>query len=373
MPGKRALWHKAKHSIRDFIYAFSEKSRKGIIFDTPHYFHYLHVEPIILAIKDDPCYRVTIVKWQGFEDKYKLPGVKYICKDDVRKNLFSVYDCYITTEYYGICWWFGGDVLKIYLLHGVGPKASYIKNKQLNYYDYVFCPGPAVYKMQSEIVEKCKICKTGLPVTDTLLHNDGFKGEQYTFKDTSKPILLYAPSWSNNSEMISVDEDILYVLKEQPIYNIVIKPHPLLLDPERCEGKDWGACFSSVEGKNVIVYKETNTSIYEILRTADILLGDISSVIYEFMILERPVIIYAKENIFEYYGSMNEYRNLLEAVYKIKKPENLIDILKLLTFDKKDTMIEERKALLNKTFFALGNSVNATKNTLSNLLKHESQ
>ena len=371
MLGKRALWHRVMHLVRDILYVFSRERRKDIIFDTPYYFHYLHIEPIVLAIKDDPCYRVTIVKWEGFDNKYKQSGVEYVGIDDARKKPFRVYDCYFTTEHYGMSGWFGGDVLRIYLLHGVGPKGSYIKNKLLNDYDYVFCPGPTVYRMQSEIVDKGKICKTGLPVTDTLLRRDGFKDERYAFKDTSKPILLYAPSWSSSSEMISLDEDILYVLKEQIIYNVVIKPHPLLLNPERCDGKDWGASFSSVEGDNVIVYKKTDISIYGILRSADILLGDISSVIYEFMILERPVIIYAKENVFEHYGSMNEYRDLLEAVYKINKPENLIDILKLLAFDKNDTMIEERKALLNKTFYALGDSVNATKNTLSKLLKHE--
>jgi hypothetical protein len=117
MLNKRMLWHRMIRLARDFFYTCIGRKCKHIIFDAPHYFHYLHIEPIILAMRGEQNIKITVLKWDDFDDKYKLPGIKYICRDDVQGNVFHVYDCYFTTEHSGIFWWFGEDVLKIYLLH----------------------------------------------------------------------------------------------------------------------------------------------------------------------------------------------------------------------------------------------------------------
>ena len=370
MSGKRMKWHFFLHHLRDAYFFIIGKKYTHILFHAPVYFHYLHIEPLILSMRSNKNIRISVVKWDTYDETRNIQGVNFISKENIRESIFGVYDCYFTTEYLKEFWWFGKDVKKVYLLHGVGPKSSYIKNDGLKEYDCVFSPGPEVRKMQAEVVNKNKIYNTGLPVTDTLVHKANEEKAWFDFKDNSKPVLLYAPSWSNSQDMVSIDDEILRSLKSQRICNVIIKPHPLLLQPSRCEGKNWLAKFNQVEGDNLIVCKEIDTSIYGILKGSDMVLGDISSVLYEFMVLDRPTLVYADERIFHYYGSRSEYDSLMPAVHKVKSAHDLEEALMFIV-KQVDNKSVERQWLLEKTFYNLGTSVDATLSQLYQILDVE--
>ncbi|PTQ79165.1 CDP-glycerol glycerophosphotransferase (TagB/SpsB family) [Nitrosospira multiformis] len=343
------LWHSYNRIAR--------RKKKKILFDCPYDFHYSHLQPLIESLSRHSEFDITVVKTDDFSQT-KLEGVKYIDTDTLQQEIFAVYDIYFTTEFDILPWWFTG-VTRIFFLHGVGPKVSYFASEKLRVFDVVLAPGPYVESKQRAFLKKDAVLyPAGLPVTDRYF----LPGEQslpaYIKFEEKKNIILYAPSWSSNPGQVSIDLDILHALSSQTTCNVIIRPHPNLLVPELCAGIKWKEVIEEILSKNrrIFLHAGRGTSVYEVLGCVDILLGDISSVVYEFLALDRPIILYLKEGVDEFYQSEEFVLETRLACYNINDPATLpATVLRCL--QNKNSLSAERKKMMARSLYNPGRAI----------------
>ncbi|MGP5646298.1 CDP-glycerol glycerophosphotransferase family protein [Psychrobacter celer] len=131
-----------------------------------------------------------------------------------------------------------------------------------------------------------KIAETGYPRVDLSLNLD-HDGKQLIAKrlgvKLDRPVILYAPTWRGTSETKNFDtdklkKDLVYLKDRQ--YQVVFKGHHLA-----------EKLLNDLNISNIIIAsKEVDTN--ELLGITDILISDYSSIIFDFLKLDKPIISY---------------------------------------------------------------------------------
>ncbi len=99
--------------------------------------------------------------------------------------------------------------------------------------------------------------------------------------------LLYAPTWQDAEDSSSFFQWTQRVISQLPSeWNLIIKPHPLL---QQKRPAHYYALLAQIERKTNVLFIEEFVPIYPILSRIDILLGDHSSVGYDFLAFNRPL------------------------------------------------------------------------------------
>lgn len=174
--------------------------------------------------------------------------------------------------------------LKVQIFHGVGieKKSHYVIR---DFYDIYLTSGPIVTARYDKLAQQLghfKVIETGWPKFDHIL-NYSIKGSIYQkLKKTTHKYILYAPTFSRKMQSANaLLETILNQKKENEIW--FIKFHELM-------SQEIVAQFENIKNPNFLLIRENNITPY--LHLADIMISDTSSVIYEFLALEKPVITF---------------------------------------------------------------------------------
>jgi CDP-Glycerol:Poly(glycerophosphate) glycerophosphotransferase len=132
----------------------------------------------------------------------------------------------------------------------------------------------------------------GMPKSDCLvdgnLSRDGVL--EGSGLDPQRPTVLYAPTWSRFSSLNVMGEDIVRRLIAAG-YTVLVKLHENSLDPAYfCSGgEDWIARLTPLlpRGRGLLV-RSSDASPW--LVAADVLITDHSSIGFEYLLLDRPVV-----------------------------------------------------------------------------------
>lgn len=138
--------------------------------------------------------------------------------------------------------------------------------------------------------------------------------------NTKCPTILFAPTWNEETSAAFYFQNRLYDLIASvfPEFKLIVKLHPAIIHAAKykfnfnlerpvfevdqkyrhnahqlCE--IWAKI--SAEHDNVSFVTETNSNIADFYDQTDILISDGSSLIWEFMVLDRPIILYNSETI----------------------------------------------------------------------------
>ncbi|CCB84983.1 putative uncharacterized protein [Parachlamydia acanthamoebae UV-7] len=107
------------------------------------------------------------------------------------------------------------------------------------------------------------------------------------------PTILYAPTWQDLEESTSFFDSSKHILEDLPRdYNLVVKLHP------RLELDDTVAYYQILgkhQGKSNIVFLKDFPLVYPLLDYADIYIGDMSSVGYDFLAFNKPMFFLNKQ------------------------------------------------------------------------------
>lgn len=137
------------------------------------------------------------------------------------------------------------------------------------------------------------IIETGYPRNDTIFHADRDyvinKLRKYGVDvDPNKKIVLYAPTWKGEqygNPVINVEEydnfvDTVYKYVDKEKVQVLFKPHQIVYKTLRENGQ--------LQSNFIPATIDTN----EILSVTDVLVSDYSSIFFDFMVTDRPILFY---------------------------------------------------------------------------------
>ena len=236
---------------------------------------------------------------------------------------------------------FGYDVLG----KGYGASESYISDIKIHSnYDVVTVSSKEVAKHYATAfdMEEEKIYSTGIPRTDIFFSKDAIEEAKSRVYERfpalkNKRVVLYAPTFRGKGQTdvcfdMTVDlEAINNSINDETVF--ALKMHPFV--KTRLENNM----------KNVVDLSDYE-DINDLLMIADMLVTDYSSVIFEFSIMEKPIIMYApdKEEYIAERDFYYEYDSFVPGPIT-KTTDEIIALMNCTSFD-----LSKVKAFKNKFF-----------------------
>ena len=209
--------------------------------------------------------------------------------------------------------------LKTQVFHGLaGEKKGHFRIRQ--YFDLYLTQGPYFTDRFLKLKKKHEtfdVIETGWPKLDKYYRkNDEFNVERLNLisEHKSKYIILYAPTFSPRlTSAPHVHNEIKSLAKNQD-YIILLKFHPLM-------DEKWVKKYQNIadKHKNIIFKKEKDITKYIII--SDLIISDTSSVVYEFLLLDKPAITFRNISKSIFWKNLNNYDNLVNEVSKILKKD----------------------------------------------------
>ncbi len=212
---------------------------------------------------------------------------------------------------------------KAQVFHGLaGEKASHFKVR--GYFDVYLTQGPYFTKKFNEIKAKHKnfeVIETGWCKLDVYEKNKvSYLAEKAELlaKHNAKKLLVFAPTHNVSMNCAPFLTGEFKKLAANKDYLIVVKFHELTK-------AEVMTAYEELASKhdNIVMSKEPNIS--KLIYIGDLLISDTSSVVYEFILLDKPVLTYKSkaENIL--WDDVKEYTNLEEKVNENLVVDNFKD------------------------------------------------
>jgi hypothetical protein len=210
------------------------------------------------------------------------------------------FDLYVNTDFWNMTW-LPRRARRVHLFHGVAGKYELDAPVRLaltiSTFDRLFFPNRDRLTRYAEagLVDPCSpvAALIGYPKVDCLVDGSLDREQIATALglDRSRPTVIYAPTWSPYSSLHLMGEAILRILSGLDV-NVIVKLHDRSFDAaaRASGGIDWRQHLRRItRGGRVHVVDGADVSPY--LFVADALITDHSSVGFEYMLLDRPLIV----------------------------------------------------------------------------------
>ena len=221
--------------------------------------------------------------------------------------------------------------VKTQIFHGLaGEKKGHFRIR--HYFDLYLTQGPYFTRGFNKFKAKYKnfdVIETGWPKLDVYGKNKTlYEVEKKKLLDTHKAntILLYAPTFSPSLTSAPHLIEQIRQLAQNSDYLILIKFHPLMDNKWIDIYKELANTYSNISFQN-------EKNIITFLLMADLMISDTSSVIYEFLLLNKPVITFKNISKKIQWEDSKDYSALISLVER-----NLND----------DPFAEKRKLIFNE-------------------------
>ena len=198
--------------------------------------------------------------------------------------------------------------VKTQVFHGfAGEKKGHFRIR--NYFDLYLTQGPYFTKTFIEKRKKhqdFEVTETGWSRIDNLfIENSDLNNKKEELLETysKEKILLYAPTFSPKLTSAPYLQKELISISKESNYLLIIKFHPLMNEALKNEYENLAK-----ENKNILIFNDND--ITDLLKIADLLISDTSSVIYEFSLLNKPVITFNNIAKIKYWEDSKKYKML---------------------------------------------------------------
>lgn len=254
----------------------------------------------------------------GLTFLYHYATAKYI----IRESEFNSIGLWPSKKSIVVQLWHASGAFKKFGLH---TKRNYWikfwRKKDIEKWNVVFCSSNYVVDIYSKAFggfDKEKIVVNGLPRNDVLFKLSKMRNDlRKNFKIRNEKLILFAPTFREKTRReyyISMVEDIKFLSKSlTEEYKLAVRLHPniskLCID------------FSCILDLNSIAAEEA-------LVISDILITDYSSIIFDFALLEKPMIFYAPDlhNYYNRRGFYFDYETFVPGPISYTKEELLKNI-----------------------------------------------
>ena len=185
---------------------------------------------------------------------------------------------------------------RVQIFHGVSLKNRAVHKKALEY-DRLFLAGEYMKRKFMETwglaEDDTRFEMIGMPKVDPLVNGslDREEIKKDLRIDNHLPTVIYAPTRPSitSSSLQMVGEQIINTIADMEV-NFLIKLHDRAYKQWRRKSEDWKQKLAKFEKSNVRIIEDYNIIPY--LFISDLLVSDISSVINEFCLVDRPIVLY---------------------------------------------------------------------------------
>lgn len=110
--------------------------------------------------------------------------------------------------------------------------------------------------------------------------------------DKKRPVIVYAPTWTDFENTTTFFNSYEFVMGQLPQdYNLIVKLHPRL---ELEDPANYYRIIGQYEKQPNILFTKDFLPVYPLLAKADVYLGDMSSVGYDYLIFDKPMLFLNK-------------------------------------------------------------------------------
>lgn len=199
------------------------------------------------------------------------------------------------------------------------------------YFDTYFTQGPFFTRGFNALAKKYKdfeVVETGWPRQDWIhanLRTFDPEKEALLQKHGKSKLALYAPTFSPSLTSLPFIKEGLVKLVEEKDVLLILKFHPLTRTEWMNEYKELAE-----KHEHILWVEDHNITKYQLM--ADVMISDTSSTVYEFLLLDKPVIT---------------YKTIAKDIYwlDIQQPEELPEAFERVLHD--ETYISKRKWIID--------------------------
>lgn len=222
--------------------------------------------------------------------------------------------------------------VKIQIFHGYAAE----KKDQFrirNYFDLYLTQGPYFTSRFRQLAFKYKdfeVIETGWTKQDWIkkhIHEYDFHKTSLLEKYGKKKIVLYAPTFSPKlTSLHCMIKPLEALLNENHDIILIMKFHPLTAESFKKTYQVWA------EKRNDVIYIDASENVTKYQMISDVMISDTSSTVYEFLLLNRPVITVRSiahdiywENVIDENDITAAYKRALTDTTSINKRHWVID------------------------------------------------
>jgi len=250
----------------------------------------------------------------------------------------------------------------IQLWHGVGLKKMSKMNNIT--YDYFFSTSNWTNETNFKNIFNAKeFLNLGYPRNDIFFKDEDNLDLMFCDKQVYEivknnnynKIILYMPTHRENSTKIALDLNKLNKKLQEINSLFIIKLHPFVLEFYKHTYKE---LFSN------IVFHNANGDIYPLLKYVDVLVSDYSSIVYDFLLLNKPIIFY-NYDIDEYKKNVSllfDYNEFSPGI-KVETQDELEN-----SFLQENLYFKQREKIKNLFFDKIAQNI-CSKNVINKLLE----
>jgi CDP-glycerol glycerophosphotransferase (TagB/SpsB family) len=300
------VYRRARRRVVDVLHrvddAVSSHADVRILFEAASPMSVSVFQPVLNLLRRDPRMDVWFTSCDGSWSQQAIFEPAGITRQVLPPAAVTwrKFDLYINTDFWNMTW-LKRRTRRVHLFHGVAGKYGLDAPGR-------FAPSVAAFDclmfanrdrlrryVEAGLVEDDprQAALVGYPKVDCLVDGslDRRALERAFRLDPAKPTVLYAPTWSPHSSLNTVGEALIRRLAMLNA-NVIVKIHDRSFDnaARASGGVDWRAHLPSVcRDQRVHFADGADASRY--LAVADVLVTDHSSVGFEFMLLDRPVLV----------------------------------------------------------------------------------
>ena len=227
---------------------------------------------------------------------------------------------------------------KLIIPHGAGLLSRWVvKNplrKTVSDFDaYLLCGDFDLLQVKDRLSGNTELHSVGFPFVDCLFHDSprsGLPAHATAVKADNKKVVLYAPSWGHTytyGDILTRNiKEVMACLRKKEVV-VLLKLHAASYIPAQAQGILWRKKTSQyLDWDQVKIITELDDRPF--FKTADVLITDISSRSFNFMITGKPVIVYGVPD--QYSESSIESMRITkihEGAYHANTPSELSSML----------------------------------------------
>jgi len=312
----------------------SVSNSRRILIDAKTPMNLAVMAPVFRELSRDPRLTLYFTSSNGFNEK----DVVFKELQD-RRNLIGParikmlrFDAYLAAD---LLWpKLPRGTRRVFMFHGVAGKYSDVYDRpdsSMRHWDRIFFINRK--RLENFVAagaidrDSPAACLIGYPKLDCLVNGSLRRDETLTKlgMDPTRSVILYAPTWSPYSSLNAMGEDLVRRLRNAG-YQIIVKLHDRSLYPEYeySGGVQWAERLEPILANGGgFLARDSDATPY--LAAADVMITDHSSVGFEYLLVDRPIIRIEMPELIRATRIPEDYVDLLaEASLTVKTADEAV-------------------------------------------------